>query len=79
MAKHPSQKDLLDLLSNFIAHNKGFLVFVGIGLALVGLVLNCFPGLANSAGFWGWLVQSHLFLHLGVIVGLVGILIGDAL
>jgi hypothetical protein len=79
MAKRPSKSDLIAALSNFIAHNKGLPVFVGIGLAIVGLALDLVPGLASDVSFWGWLVRNHLFLYLGVIVGLVGILIGDAL
>jgi hypothetical protein len=27
----------------------------------------------------GWLAHTHLLLHLGVILGLLGILLGDAL
>jgi hypothetical protein len=79
MAKHAPKKDLLDTLSNYIASHKGVPVLVGVGLALVGLVLTLIPPLRENAGFWGWLVRSHLFLYIGVIVGLVGILVGDAL
>ena len=79
MAKPSSKKDLLDTLSEFIAHNKGLPVFIGVGLALLGLILNCIPALHSNGGLWGWLVKSDLLLHLGVIVGLVGILLGDAL
>ncbi len=79
MAKTSSKKNLLDILSEFIAHRKGLPVFIGVGLALLGLILNCIPTLHSSDGLWGWLVQSDLFLHLGVIVGLIGILLGDAL
>jgi hypothetical protein len=54
-------------------------VLIGVGLALVGLILTFFPSLWDSAGFGGWLVRSHLLLYLGTIIGLLGILIGDAL
>jgi hypothetical protein len=79
MAKRPHDKDVLDVLSNFIAHNKGSPVILGVVLAVVGLALNCFPSLAHRSDVWGWVVHSHVFLYLGVIVGLLGILIGDAL
>ena len=79
MSKRSSRKDWLDSLSHFMADNKGFLVFVGVGLALVSLLLTCFPTLAQASGLVGWVVRSHALLHLGVIVGLLGILIGDAL
>ena len=79
MTRRPAQRDLLDMLSYYIAYHKGVPILVGVGLALIGLILSFFPALSQSTGFWGWVVQSHLFLYLGVIVGLLGILIGDAL
>lgn len=79
MTKSTSGKDLLDTVSHFLAHNKGLPIFIGIGLALLGLILNCIPGLHDAPGFWGWMVRSDLLLHLGVIAGLLGILLGDAL
>ena len=79
MAKGSSKKDLVDTLSDFIAHNKGLPVFLGIGLCIVGLVLACIPGLQSGEGFVGWMVRRDVFLYVGVIVGLIGILLGDAL
>ena len=74
-----SSRDLLDALSDYLAHRKGLPVLVGVGLALVSLVLACLPSLVGAAGFWGWVARSHVLLHVGVIVGLLGILVGDAL
>jgi len=79
MAKRGRRRDLLDVLSHFLAHNKGLPVFVGMGLALASLIPSCFPTIASGGGFWGWVAESHVLLHLGVIVGLLGILVGDAL
>mgnify|MGYP001089987778 CR=1 FL=1 len=79
MTKRHSDKDLLDRLSDFLAHNKGLLVFVGVGLVALNLVLSLIVGPEIEAGFGAWLVQTNVLLHLGVIVGLLGILIGDAL
>jgi uncharacterized membrane protein len=79
MTKRHADKDLLDTLSDFLAHNKGLLVFVGVGLAALSMLLSLIVGPESGAGFWAWLAQTHLLLHLGVIVGLLGILIGDAL
>jgi hypothetical protein len=79
MTKQRSDKDLLDQLSHLLAHNKGLLVFVGVGLAALNLLLRLLIGSEGGAGLGSWLVQTDLFLHLGVIVGLLGILIGDAL
>jgi hypothetical protein len=77
MTRRHSDRDLLDQLSHLLAHNKGLLVFVGIGLVVLNLLLSLIFGDGNGIGSW-W-VQTDLLLHLGVIVGLVGILIGDAL
>ena len=79
MTKQRSDKDLLDQLSHLLVHNKGLLVFVGVGLAALNLLLSLLIGSESEAGFGVWLVQTDLLLHLGVIVGLLGILIGDAL
>ena len=79
MTKQRSDKDLLDQLSHLLVHNKGLLVFVGVGLVALNLLLSLTIGAESGAGFWAWLVRTDVLLHLGVIVGLLGILIGDAL
>ena len=61
----------LDHISEFIAARKGLLPLVGIGLVLLNLFLQVVP--------LGWLTTSNLFLHLGVIVALLGILLAWAL
>lgn len=61
--------------SEFLAKHKGLPVLVGVGMVVLSLFFQLLPP-------WpliGWLADTDLFLHLGVIVGLVGILIGDAL
>lgn len=61
--------------SEFLAKNKGLPVLIGVGLVLFNFLLGLLPA-------WpvvGWLADVDLFLHLGVILGLVGILVGDAL
>ena len=62
----------LDRLSNFFAARKGLPVIIGIVLILVYGVLQFFPGL-------GWVVSANLFLHLGIILALVGVLLAWAL
>ena len=79
MTRRRSDRDLLDTLSSFLVHNKGLLVFVGVGLVAVNLLLSLIVGPENTEGLGAWLVQTDLLLQLGVIVGLLGILIGDAL
>lgn len=61
----------LDRISEFIAPRKGLLPLVGIGLVLLNLFFQVVPS--------GWLTSSNLFLHLGVIVALIGILLAWAL
>ena len=78
MTKRRSDRDLLDQISHMLAHNKGLLVFVGVGLAAFNLLLSLVIR-EGGAGLGAWLVRTDLLLHLGVIVGLLGILIGDAL
>lgn len=62
----------LDALSNYLAHRKGLLLFIGILLVVVNLILQFFPGI-------GWLASSQVLLNLGVIIGLTGVLLAWAL
>lgn len=59
----------------FLAHRKGLPVLVGAGL----VALNLLVGLLPAWPVIGWLAETDLLMHLGVIVGLLGILLGDAL
>jgi hypothetical protein len=79
MTRRRSDKDLLDTLSNFLVHRKGLLVFVGVGLVALNLLLSLVVGPDSASALGAWLVRTDLLLQLGVIVGLLGILIGDAL
>ncbi|MCD4737978.1 MAG: hypothetical protein K8R89_01790 [Anaerolineae bacterium] len=61
--------------SEFLAKRKGLPVLGAVGLVLLNFILNLLPA-------WpvvGWLAEVDLFLHLGIVGGLLGILIGDAL
>jgi len=63
---------MLDRISAYIAEHKGVPVLLGVLLVVANLALALLaPG--------SWLVTSNLFLHLGVVAGLLGILLGDAL
>ena len=64
--------ELIDLLSEFLAARKGLLPIIGMLLILLNLILQFFPGV-------GWLAQSNLFMHLGVIVAVLGIMLAWAL
>jgi hypothetical protein len=66
---------MLDRISDWVEANKGAPVLIGVALVIVNFILQPFGGVP----ILGILVRSNLLLHLGVIVGLLGILIGDAL
>lgn len=61
----------LDRVSEFIAERKGLLPLVGIVLVILNLILQIFPV--------GWISTSNLFLHLGVILAVLGMLLAWAL
>ncbi len=61
--------------SDYLARNKGLPVVIGVGLVLLNFLLQLLPA-------WpviGWLAEVNFFLHLGIVIGLLGILVGDAL
>ena len=60
----------LDWLSNYLSERKGLLPLLGIGLIILNLLLQIVPGPGG-----GWIVDSNLFLHVGLIMGMVGILL----
>jgi len=62
---------LLDRFSDFIAARKGLLPLLGILLVLVNFIIRLFPP--------SWLSKTDLFLHLGVILGILGIMLAWAL
>ncbi len=67
--------ELLKRTSDFLARMPGLPILVAIGLIVLNFVLQLLPA-------WpvvGWLAHTNLFLHAGLILGFVGMLIGDAL
>lgn len=63
---------MLDRVSGYIAEHKGAPVLLGALLVVVNFVIV----LVSPAS---WLAATNLLLHLGVVIGLLGILLGDAL
>ncbi len=63
---------VVDWLSEFLAHRKGLLPLIGIALILINLL---FQFLLPP----GWLVSSNLFLHVGLIVAILGLMVAWAL
>ena len=66
---------MIDKISEYLAHNKAMPVFVGVLLVILNYALQFFVHVP-VIGFIG---NTNLLLHLGIIVGLLGILLGDAL
>ena len=64
--------DLLDWFSEFLAYRKGLLPITGILLVVANFLLKL---LAASS----FLASTDLFLHLGVVVALLGVLLAWAL
>ncbi|MGZ6317514.1 MAG: hypothetical protein ACXWNQ_09660 [Anaerolineales bacterium] len=63
---------MFDRLSEFLARRKGLLPIIGLVLILINLALQfTLPP--------GWLVSTNLFLHLGLIVAILGLMIAWAL
>lgn len=63
---------LLDSLSDYLAHRKGLLPILGVTLVLINWMLRLFPAT-------GFLATTDLFLHLGIIVAILGFLVAWAL
>ena len=63
---------LLRNVSEYLAQRKGLPVLLGVLLVIVNFLVVL--GLPTH-----WLAHTHLLLHLGVVIGLLGVLLGDAL
>ena len=64
--------EALDVISEFLARRKGLLPLAGVLLVAVDAVIQFFPGA-------GWLVETSLLLHIGVILAIIGFLLAWAL
>lgn len=63
---------------------KGLPVLIGVALVLLNFIVRCliyaFASGSGEGGFFLFLfTDGNLLLHLGVVVGLLGVLIGDIL
>ncbi len=63
----------LDFMSEYLAHRKGLLPLVGILLIVLNLILQ----FALPAG--SFLVTTNLFLHVGLVIAIFGLMLGWAL
>jgi len=62
----------LDFLSEYLAHRKGLLPIIGLGFVILNLVLQFV--IAENI-----LASSNLFLHIGVIIAIFGLMLAWAL
>lgn len=64
--------DLLDRVSEFLAHRKGLLPIIGIILIVFNLILQfVLPG--------SFLTTSNLLLHVGLVIAIFGLMLAWAL
>jgi len=63
---------IMSTFLDWLADHKGIPVLIGIGLILVNfLVVILAPG--------GWVARTNVFLHTGLIIGLLGELLAEVL
>lgn len=63
---------LLDRLSEYLAHRKGLLPIIGLVLIVVNLIIQFVFPLSPLA-------FSNLFLHIGLIIAIFGLMLAWAL
>lgn len=64
---------MIDKASDFFAHRKGLLPLLGIMLVIINYILPFIFGLDNLVA------GSNLFLHLGVVIAIFGMMLAWAL
>jgi type II secretory pathway component PulF len=62
---------ILSKLSTFFSNRKGLLIFIAINFVILNFILSL---VSNN-----WVTQSNLLLHLGIVIGFLGLLIAWAL
>jgi len=62
----------LQKLADFLERVKGLPILIGILLVVLNFIVQYIPGLAS-------LGNNNLLLHLGVVVGLLGVLLAEAI
>ena len=61
---------MLTKASAFLARYKGLPTMIAIVLVALNFLVWCLH--------WGWFSESNLLLHLGIIVGFIGLLLAKA-
>jgi TRAP-type mannitol/chloroaromatic compound transport system permease small subunit len=65
---------LLDRISDYIASHRGAPVLLAVILVVLNYVLRIIPDMQL-----GFVESTDLLLHLGIVIGLLGVLLGEAL
>lgn len=63
----------LDQMSEYLAHRKGLLPLIGVALIIINLILQF---ILPSGSL---LTETNLFLHLGMIISILGLMLAWAL
>lgn len=63
---------LVDNASDYFAHRKGLLPLIGMALVVINFILPFIFG-------FNWFTDIDLFLHLGVLIAIFGMLLAWAL
>ena len=63
----------LDRISDYIAAHRGMPILLAVGLVVLNYILRVIP--ETQLGF---VESTDLLLHLAVMVGLLGVLLGEA-
>ncbi|MCX7855921.1 MAG: hypothetical protein N2556_08125, partial [Anaerolineae bacterium] len=66
---------LVKTTSDFLARSPGLLVGIGMGLIGLNFILQLLPA-------WpviGWMARTHLWLHVGLLLSLFGLLVARVL
>jgi hypothetical protein len=66
-----SLSKLVDKFSEFLAPRKGLLPFIGIVLICLNYIFQFLP--------LGWVRETDLFLHLGLVVAIFGLMLARVL
>jgi hypothetical protein len=66
---------LLQRISDFLARMPGLPVLIAVVLVALNFLLQLLPAWPVVE----WLAHTHLLLHVGLILGFLGLLLGDAL
>ena len=67
--------ELIKKFSDFISRLPGLPILIAVGLIAFNFLLQILPA-------WpvvGWLADTNFFMHIALIIALLGLLLGDAL